>query len=112
MDMRNWTSIQANGTEVVESNHGSAVLNVLDTDISSDLYFSAPQAYLGNILASHGGQLVYDLKVTPASDDATITVSADVKMKSGDVTLEYWATEQPSDPKESFMVTVELVHVS
>ncbi len=113
MDMKNWTSSGGNSTEASTNDDNVVTVGVkAESSVKETLYFTAPAAYLGKRLTEHGGKLTYDVKVTPKSDESAVSVSADVRLKGRNMTLEHWAAEQPADPKEKFSVSVEFAAVS
>ncbi|XP_030765960.1 laminin subunit alpha [Sitophilus oryzae] len=80
-------------TESLDSNAIGVVLSNLDE--STVGYFSAPPSYLGKLLASYGGSLVYSIFFSIGPNGSAIA-SPDVVLKGPNGYLQYSSVDQPS----------------
>lgn len=91
---------EANATTLTTDFNGNDTLE-------SVVYFSAPEAYLGNMLASYGGFLNYTVRYSTGPFGRAVS-AADVILEGADTSLFYYADEQPPSFTD-FQASLELV---
>nr|XP_009294934.1 laminin subunit alpha-5 isoform X1 [Danio rerio] len=116
MDMAGWVLLRSDRQEVPVSTYLDQDLVEADLsdvpDVSQDLHWHAPQAYLGDKVSSYGGYLRYRLHTQTMRGDAFLmveTIRPDVILKGNQMTLVYMEREYPSpeDPHEGIVHLVE-----
>ncbi|XP_073731136.1 laminin subunit alpha-5 [Misgurnus anguillicaudatus] len=116
MDMRGWVLLRSDRQEVPVSVHNDQELIEADLsdvpDVSQELHWLAPSAYLGDKVSSYGGYIRYRLHTQTMRGDAFLpaeTSRPDVILKGNQMTLVYMEREYPSpeDPHEGIVHLVE-----
>ncbi|TRY84024.1 hypothetical protein DNTS_013565, partial [Danionella cerebrum] len=116
MDMAGWLLLRSDRQEVPVSIFLDQDLVEADLsdvpDVSQDLHWHAPQAYLGDKVSSYGGYLRYRLHTQAMRGDAFMmveTVRPDIILKGNQMTLVYMEREYstPEDPHEGIVHLVE-----
>uniref|UniRef100_A0A8C1MUB0 Laminin, alpha 5 n=1 Tax=Cyprinus carpio TaxID=7962 RepID=A0A8C1MUB0_CYPCA len=116
MDMAGWVLLRSDRQEVPVSTYLDQDLVEADLsdvpDVSQDLHWHAPHAYLGDKVSSYGGYLRYRLHTQTMRGDAfliTETTRPDVILKGNQMSLVYMEREYsyPEDPHEGIVHLVE-----
>uniref|UniRef100_A0A671KQZ1 Laminin subunit alpha-5 n=1 Tax=Sinocyclocheilus anshuiensis TaxID=1608454 RepID=A0A671KQZ1_9TELE len=116
MDMADWVILRSDRQEVPVSTYLDQDLVEADLsdvpDVSQDLHWHAPRAYLGDKVSSYGGYLRYRLHTQTMRGDAFLiieTTRPDVILKGNQMTLVYMEREysSPEDPHEGIVHLVE-----
>ncbi|XP_016088609.1 laminin subunit alpha-5-like [Sinocyclocheilus grahami] len=116
MDMAGWVLLRSDRQEVPVSTYLDQDLVEADLsdvpDVSQDLHWHAPRAYLGDKVSSYGGYLRYRLHTQTMRGDAFLIVETtrpDVILKGNQMTLVYMEREysSPEDPHEGIVHLVE-----
>ncbi|XP_016364529.1 laminin subunit alpha-5-like [Sinocyclocheilus rhinocerous] len=116
MDMAGWVLLRSDRQEVPVSTYLDQDLVEADLsdvpDVSQDLHWHAPRAYLGDKVSSYGGYLRYRLHTQTMRGDAFLiieTTRPDVILKGNQMTLVYMEREysSPEDPHEGIVHLVE-----
>uniref|UniRef100_A0A9J8BJ37 Laminin subunit alpha-5 n=1 Tax=Cyprinus carpio carpio TaxID=630221 RepID=A0A9J8BJ37_CYPCA len=116
MDMAGWVLLRSDRQEVPVSTYLDQDLVEADLsdvpDVSQDLHWHAPHAYLGDKVSSYGGYLRYRLHTQTMRGDAFLIVETtrpDVILKGNQMTLVYMEREysSPEDPHEGIVHLVE-----
>ncbi|PIO66984.1 laminin EGF-like protein [Teladorsagia circumcincta] len=76
---------------------------------TASVYFNVPIEHGADYTTSYGLLLYFQLSVQPRDDHPRMSTDADVRLHGNNMTAEFWAPEQPADPKEAFNVRVKLV---
>ncbi|KTG35339.1 hypothetical protein cypCar_00020114, partial [Cyprinus carpio] len=112
MDMAGWVLLRSDRQEVPVSTYLDQDLVEADLsdvpDVSQDLHWHAPHAYLGDKVSSYGGYLRYRLHTQTMRGDAFLIVETtrpDVILKGNQMTLVYMEREysSPEDPHEGIV---------
>ncbi|XP_057219104.1 laminin subunit alpha-5 isoform X1 [Triplophysa rosa] len=116
MDMSGWMLLRSDRQEVPVSVYDGQDVIEVDLsdvpDVSQELHWHAPQAYLGDKVSSYGGYLRYRLHTQTMRGDAFLpgeTSRPDVILKGNQMTLVYMEREysSPEDPHEGIVHLVE-----
>ncbi|XP_043080700.1 laminin subunit alpha-5 isoform X1 [Puntigrus tetrazona] len=115
-DMAGWVLLRSDRQEVPVSTYLDQDLVEADLsdvpDVSQDLHWHAPRAYLGDKVSSYGGYLRYRLHTQTMRGDAFLIVETtrpDVILKGNQMTLVYMEREysSPEDPHKGIVHLVE-----
>ncbi|XP_030624223.1 laminin subunit alpha-5 [Chanos chanos] len=117
MDLNGWVLLRGDRQEVpvtVYLDQDLAEADLSDVpDVYQDLYWHAPQAYLGDKVTSYGGSLRYRLHTQTMRGDTISPIEEaprpDVILKGNQMTLVFMEREYPSpeDPHEGVVHLVE-----
>ncbi|XP_051961295.1 laminin subunit alpha-5-like [Xyrauchen texanus] len=116
MDMAGWVLLRSDRQEVPVSAYLDQDLVEADLsdvpDVSQDLYWHAPGAYLGDKVSSYGSYLLYRLNTQTMRGDAFLpieTIRPDIILKGNQMTLVYMEREysSPEDPHQGIVHVVE-----
>lgn len=69
----------------------------------------APISWKNDYTSSYGLHISFTVSCSTNDEKRVSTSAADVKLISGDTVLDFWATQQPSDPTQLFKVNVTLL---
>ncbi|VDM61018.1 unnamed protein product [Angiostrongylus costaricensis] len=106
VDMAAFTSSDPTGTLTVEDD---TLTYKGSQDSPTNVYLDAPINHLADYTTSYGLMLYFRLSTQPNEEQVKLNTEADVRLYGNNVTVEFWAPEQPVDPKQPFNVKVKLV---
>ncbi|EGT43369.1 hypothetical protein CAEBREN_17090 [Caenorhabditis brenneri] len=109
------TTMSFDMSSVITTDDSGAVDNVDDSVVytseetsPNSVYFSIP-IEPKDYTTSYGLKLFFKLSSVPRSGRKSMNADADVRLTGANMTIEYWATEQPTNPEEQFTVKCKLV---
>lgn len=77
--------------------------------MEEDVYFEAPISWKTDYTSSYGLHISFMLSCNSSAEKRVMSNAADVKLVAGDTVLDFWASQQPSDPTKPFKVEVTLL---
>uniref|UniRef100_A0A8R1I6V3 Laminin-like protein epi-1 n=2 Tax=Caenorhabditis japonica TaxID=281687 RepID=A0A8R1I6V3_CAEJA len=106
VDMGAFITNDENGT--IE-NKDDTVIYTASEKAPNSVYFVVPIAANQDYTTSYGLKLTFKLSVLPRDGKKSMNADADVRLTGANMTVEFWAPEQPANPEEQFTVKVKLV---
>jgi laminin alpha 3/5 len=107
-DDQAWKSNDSNANVRGEEGKIFYTANV-DEIPSYNVYLDAPISWKNDYTSSYGLHIYFTVSCSTNDDKRVSSSAADVKLVSGDTVLDFWATQQPSDPTQPFKVNVTLL---
>ncbi|CAI2351123.1 unnamed protein product [Caenorhabditis sp. 36 PRJEB53466] len=105
VDMSSFATTDVNGK--VESKDDTVVYSSSESSPNA-VYFVVPITRNTDYTTSYGLKLTFKVSVVPP-ESRKINADADVRLIGANMTIEYYAEEQPSNPEEQFTVRCKLV---
>ncbi|XGW07796.1 hypothetical protein V3C99_010722 [Haemonchus contortus] len=106
VDMSMFTTNDPSG--VLDFENDIVTYTATDNSTAS-VYFNVPIEHGADYTTSYGLLLYFQLSVQPRDEHPRMSTDADVRLYGNNMTAEFWAPEQPADPREAFNVRVKLV---
>lgn len=107
-DDQAWKSNDSNAN--VRGESGKVYYEADTNNIPSyNVYLDAPISMKNDYTSSYGLHITFTISCTTNDEKRVSTSAADVKLVSGDTVLDFWATQQPSNPAQAFKVNVTLL---
>ncbi|VDK27909.1 unnamed protein product [Gongylonema pulchrum] len=78
---------------------------------AEDVYFLAPLGNSRDFTASYGLQLSFTVSSNPRNGETKMSAAPDIQLVGNGTILDFWAREQPADPRIPFNVEIKLLPV-
>ncbi|ULT96990.1 hypothetical protein L3Y34_005063 [Caenorhabditis briggsae] len=89
-------------------NKDDTVLYTSEETSPNSVYFIVP-IVTNDYTTSYGLKLTFKLSAVPRVGKKKMNSDADIRLTGANMTIEHWATEQPTNPEEQFTVKCKLV---
>ncbi|OZC11109.1 laminin EGF-like protein [Onchocerca flexuosa] len=88
--------------------HGKVIYEAKN-DNEDDIYFLAPVGSGHDFTTSYGLQLSFVILSNPRDDETKMSSAPDVRLVGNNTILDFWAREQPANPRIPFSVEIKLL---
>lgn len=88
---------------------GKVRFEAADESSPYNVYLDAPISWKNDYTSSYGLHIYFTVSCETSDSKRVSSSAADVKLVSGDTVLDFWATQQPTDPTKPFKVNVTLL---
>ncbi|VDM96599.1 unnamed protein product [Thelazia callipaeda] len=92
----------------VKLSNGRVVYHA-ENDSSDDVYFLAPIGSNHDFTTSYGLQLSFMISSDPKQNETAMSSAPDIQIVGNNTTLDFWAREQPANPRIPFIVEMKLL---
>ncbi|KJH42156.1 laminin EGF-like protein [Dictyocaulus viviparus] len=108
VDMSAFTSDDDSGILTIEDD--MVIYNASEQPKNS-VYLNVPITRGADYTTSYGLTLYFQLSTQPHDGELRMNTDADVRLYGNNMTVEFWASEQPVDPRQAFDVKLRLIPV-